>query len=487
MSRRDRGIALAIAAVVLASRLPFVTRLLWEWDSVLYARALERGFHVAADLAEQRPHPPGYPFYVGVASLFRAAFGDSNAALVAVSVVASALAAAAVYLLARRFARAELAAFAALAFAFDPLVWALSEEAMPYLVLALGSVTLAALFWDARGDGARALGASVVLGIAAGFRADLLLLFAPLWLWIVLPRGPRVAALSALAVAAASALWAVPAALASGGPGAYAQAVLAQSASITAKSSIAAGGGDALSYNVRFTVLALAEGLGPSGALGGVLLLAAALRWIRTGGRRVGAEAVFFALWVAPALLVYTLWIIGEWGYVLSIVPAIYVLVAVLLERALRQAPRGAWSAWRAAAAVIVLAAALGFLALPGRFTAQALARHDAGLADRTAYVREHFAPERTVLLAREDFTLAQYYLPGYRAWLYLDEPATPADPPKDAGGAAVLVVFTPSLELRQPVALATAALPSGDTLRSADLGAGAIRLFGAGDVARER
>lgn len=485
MTRRDRGIALAIAALVLLSRLPFATRLLWEWDSVLYARALERGFHVAADLAEQRPHPPGYPFYVGIASLFRAVLGDSNAALVAVSILASALAAGAIYVVARRFARAELAAFAALAFAADPLVWSLSDEAMPYLVLALGSVVLAGLFRDARADDGKALGASVVFGIAAGFRADLLLLFLPLWLWVVLPRGPRVAVRCAAGLGAACALWLVPAALASGGPAAYLQAVLSQSASITAKSSVAAGG-DVLSYNVRFTVLALAEGVGLTGLVGLVPLSALGLRWARTREPRMGAEAAFFALWIVPALLVYTLWIIGEWGYVLSVVPALYVLAAALLERALHAAPRRVWSGWRVLAAALVLAAAAGFLVVPGRFTADTLARHDAGLAARTAYVREHFAPERTILLAREDFTLAQYYLPGYRAWLYLDEPAAPADPPKEAAPGTTLVLFTPGLELRQAATFVTVPV-ADERLRAIELAPGAVRLFGAGDVARER
>jgi 4-amino-4-deoxy-L-arabinose transferase-like glycosyltransferase len=122
--RRDRAIAIALAIFVVATRLPFVTQVLWEWDSVLYARALEQGFHVSTDIVDQRPHPPGYVLYVALASLFRAVFGNSNAALVAIAIVASAGATVLLYLLARRFARTELAAFVALAFAVDPLVWA---------------------------------------------------------------------------------------------------------------------------------------------------------------------------------------------------------------------------------------------------------------------------------------------------------------------------------------------------------------------------
>src|SRR5258708_7128485 len=120
MPQRDRAIAIALALFTIVTRLPFVTHVLFEWDSVLYARALEQGFQVSAAIGDQRPHPPGYVFYVAVAAVFRGIFGDSNTALVAVSVVASAGAVVAVYLLARRLPRLEVAAFPALAFALAP-------------------------------------------------------------------------------------------------------------------------------------------------------------------------------------------------------------------------------------------------------------------------------------------------------------------------------------------------------------------------------
>src|SRR5258708_35634313 len=115
MPRGDGARAVGLRCFRIVTRLPFVTHVLFEWDSVLYARALEQGFQVSAAIGDQRPHPPGYVFYVAVAAVFRGIFGDSNTALVAVSVVASAGAVVAVYLLARRFARLEVAAFAALA------------------------------------------------------------------------------------------------------------------------------------------------------------------------------------------------------------------------------------------------------------------------------------------------------------------------------------------------------------------------------------
>jgi len=94
----------AIFALTLATRAPFASAHLLAWDSVLYARALEDGFHVDYVTASQRPHPPGYIFYVATTAVARQFTADSNSALVLVSMIATALAASALFVLARRFA-----------------------------------------------------------------------------------------------------------------------------------------------------------------------------------------------------------------------------------------------------------------------------------------------------------------------------------------------------------------------------------------------
>ncbi|HEV2250040.1 MAG TPA: hypothetical protein VGT60_06000, partial [Candidatus Limnocylindria bacterium] len=433
---RDRAIAVALAAFVIATRLPFVTHLLWEWDSVLYARAIEQGFHVSAVIGDQRPHPPGYLFYVALSAALRTLLADSNTALVAVAVIGSAGAVVLVYLAGRRFAGVETATFAALAFAVDPLVWAHGEIALPYIVLAAGSCGLALVFWDARrGTDRRAIAASVGFGLAAGFRQDLLLLLGPLWLWSMAGGGPRRVATGAIAVAAACLVWLIPSAAMSGGGEAYAGAVLSQSGSITGASALGAAGGAALWYDLRFTLLALGWGLFATGPVLLGLLLAPALHWLRRPALRwPGEPATFFLLWLGPGLAVYLLWIIGDWGYVLSLLPGLYVLCAALLERALGSARRAALSVWRAAAVALIAGTALFFVASGTRWSASLLASHDASVGGRVAYIRANFAPATTVLLAREDYQLARYYLPDYRAWLYDPAPASSADPRKRTG-----------------------------------------------------
>jgi 4-amino-4-deoxy-L-arabinose transferase-like glycosyltransferase len=477
--------ALLLAGIVFCTRLPFVTHVLWEWDSVLYARAIEQGFSVTTDIADQRPHPPGYLFYVVLATAMRWIIGDSNRALVFVAVLASAAATAVVYLLARRFASRALAAFAALAFAFDPLVWAHSEIALPYIVLALGSTGLALLFWDARrGDDRQAVVAGAAFGLAAGFRQDLLLVLGPLWLWSVMAGGPRRVALGAAAVAVASLLWLVPSALLSGGLGAYLGAISAQSSTISGHS-VAGAGVDVLWYDLRFVILALAWGLFAVGIVLLVLLLAPALQWIRRPRLHPPDEGVtFFLLWLIPGLAVYLLWIIGDWGYVLSVLPGMYVLCAALLARALAPAQGPALAAARVLLLGLLTGTVVFFVFGAGRWSQSALDAHDDSVSSRVKAVRLIVAPADAVLLAREDYLLARYYLAEYRAWLYDPAPPGAGDPPKRIGGT--LVIFTPDLVLRQPVVGRTLSLGSTATRLVVVSPADAVKLFGVDPIARE-
>jgi hypothetical protein len=219
---RDPIIALALAIVTVISRLPFVAQRLWEWDSVLYARALEQGFHVDDVLAQMRPHPPGYIFYVGAAALAKVLGLDSDHALIAVSVIASGVATAACYLLCRRFVGRIVSGALATAFAAAPLVWLHGDVAMPYIVLAPLSTGLALAFRDARGAGVRrAALVSFAFGALGGFRQDVLLFLLPLWVWMLWPAAGGVRLRAAIAFLVGCLAWLAPTALLSDGLVAY--------------------------------------------------------------------------------------------------------------------------------------------------------------------------------------------------------------------------------------------------------------------------
>ncbi len=482
MKRRDLVIAGAIALVVIASRIPFATHELWAWDSVLYARALERGFHVDFDLADQRPQPPGYILYLAFAALIRPFAADSNGALVLVSILASGLGAAAVFGLARRFDGIGVALLAGLGYAFNPLVWTYGEVAYPYALLGFLSVALAASFWIARegGRGQWAL-ASFAFGLLSGFRQDLGLLLGALWLWMIWPRPWRRRLAGAALVGAGILIWFVPTAILSEGVGPYLEALSQQSESVRATYSVQAQGAAAFSYNLRFTIYALAWGLLGCGVLLVGLVLAPVLAWLRAGrpAMRLRAEQTFFLFWLVPGLYFYVYVHIGEWGYVLSVLPGLYVLVAVLVYRLVLQLRGQARTGWRVVAAALVLVPALLFVATPLRFSRVALADHDRALVERVAYVRAHFEAQRTIVLAREDFLQARYYLPEYRAWLYDPEPyANAAVMQKRATRATAIVIFTDGLVPRQGLDVRYVEVSPGVQLAYVRIEPGAVLQF---------
>ncbi|HET8569805.1 MAG TPA: hypothetical protein VFM93_12575 [Candidatus Limnocylindria bacterium] len=495
MTRRDWLAATLVGVGVVLARLPFAARELWAWDSVLYARALEGGFHVGFDLDAQRPHAPGYILYVALADLFRRSGADASQALVVVSILASGLGAAALFLLARRFTSAPVAALAALGYALNPLAWMYGEIAYPYALLGALAVTLAGAFWWARhqADARATYLVSFAFGLVSGFRQDLLLLLGVLWLWTAWPRGPRAVAASGALVLGGIAVWLVPSAALSGGLVTYLQALGAQTDFVRTTYSVPAQGVDALSYNLRFTVYALAWGLLGFGVLLVGLLLTPVLAWLRAPSRirapRPEGPAAFFLAWLAPGLLFYVLVHIGEWGYVLSVLPGLYVLTAALTERLVRRVDPAGRRAWSVAGAALVLVPALLFVGTPQRFSAAAIASHDTALRARVDYVKRTFDAEQTVILAREDFLLVRYYLPRYRAWLYDPQPhGTEAAKRKRAMRTTAMVIFTDGLVPRQGLELRSVEVAPGIRLAYVPLEPGSvIEFYGNRYTVRER
>jgi 4-amino-4-deoxy-L-arabinose transferase-like glycosyltransferase len=436
---------------------------------VLYARALEHGFHVDFDLVDQRPHAPGYILYVATAALVRTATGDSNAALVLVSMVAGAAAAAALYLFAQRFASRGAALAAAAAFAASPLVWTYGEVAYPYTVLALGSIVLAALLHRARhGTTHDAVAATAALGLAAGFRQDLVLVVGALWLWALAAHPWRVRVVASAAGLVAALAWLVPTAALSEGAEAYLFALTQQASTITAAYSPQSAGVPALATNLGTTVYALAWTLCAAAvplAIGlGLCARSSAAPPIRS-----------LALWALPPLAFYLLVHIGEWGYVLSVAPALYIGVAMALDRIAGALPHPR-VATGALGGATVLAGAVVFAISPAPFSAAATRAHDDELAARVAYVRGQLDPRHVAVLAREDYLVVRYYLPEYRSLFHDPFPFANAPRHKRVGSMAALVVFTKGLapakgtevryiECAKGVKLAYVPLPPGAML----------------------
>ena len=454
MPRRDLVLGLALALATVVSRIPGRAHLLPTWDAVQFALALER-----YDITAHRPHPPGYILYVAAARIVDVFVGDATASLVWLSIAASGAAVFFVYRLAWMMYGRLAAAVAAIGLATSPLFWFYGEVGLPYAVEAALTTMVAMLAWPARRGRARAVMVSAVgLGLAGGVRQSLLPLFFPLWATTAWTGMRRLAALVAggALVALTTSLWLVPMLHLAGGVRAYLGASTELFDSTVRATTVMAPAWAWLG-NARAVAEAAVLGLG---LLVPVVVWAAA-RAVCSGFR---AQEWFLFAWSLPALVVY-LWLhFGQYGYLLAILPALYILIAPVLAGVLAAPPLGRRG--RVVAAVVLAGIALAHVvfvtdARPARVpeiaadvpwlerqitdlraryryrlwphTLHGLREEEAVIAAYTDAIRRHFAPAETVIVVELGnarsypwFRHATYYLREFRTCHLRLPPWTP-------------------------------------------------------------
>jgi hypothetical protein len=238
--------------------------------------------------------------------------------------------------------------------------------------------------------------------------------------------------------------------------------------------SVAAQGLPAFAWNLAATSYAAGWGLLAMAPLAIVAAAIAVRRIVRT---RAIDDTAFLVVWSLPALAVYIVLHIGDWGYVLSALPGLYLLGARALAQLAGTGARRR-SALALATGVLVLAPALAFVEGAGPFSATAIAEHDRELGARVAYVRANYEPRATMILTREDFLLVRYYLPEYRARRYDPEPFAHSSRRMRASKVERVVVFTRGLVADQPLDVRRVQCSKGIELVYLDVLPGAVLEF---------
>src|SRR5215831_14206719 len=151
LGRCDLLLAVALALLTIASRLPYRARLLYNWDSVQFALALRE-----YDVVKHQPHPPGYVPCVVLAVIF------------------SGLTTFVVYCLAHTAYDRGTALAAATLLAVSPLFWFYGSVGLTYAGEALVASTVAYFAYRAlNGSRSDAYLAAWYLGLAGGMRQSL--------------------------------------------------------------------------------------------------------------------------------------------------------------------------------------------------------------------------------------------------------------------------------------------------------------------------
>jgi hypothetical protein len=439
-ARTNVAIAAAFALATIATRLPFRSHRIFNWDAVNFVLAL-RDY----DVRLHHPHPPGYPVFVAMGRVAQLVIPDGNNALVAVAMLLSAGAVTALFLLGRELFGRTTGIIAALYLLFSVTFWTNGAVALAYPSLALFTTLVALFAWRCRNGTIQTRAAnstplavdvlitqrpallapfllSAAYAIGGGFRPDLLLFLLPLWVYAHWRLPVRTILLSGAVVCAIALAWFIPTIALSGGWSGYWAVFRAYTSNdVLKRYSVAENGPRALIVNIRdtakYTGYALYALALP--AAGAIVWLLAQLRTVRGGRTAVRPYIWLFVLWMAPMLLFYCWVHIGDPGYVFTFVPALLLIAArftAALPRivtALRLRPLSRVAVPALVALVIVANTGI-FLYRPITLTAHGIRQQDRTINGKIAYVRSHGDPATTLLISYESYRHWLFYLPDY-------------------------------------------------------------------------
>jgi hypothetical protein len=419
------------------SRLPFMTRTLYAFDSANYALAIRDFYNVAF----HQPHPPGYPLYVFFGKVIDLAVHDANRALILEGIVWSAAAVGCTMLLARHMFGRTVGLLSGLLLFATVGFWGYGEVAYPYVALAGETAALALLTYAVLAGHRRfVIGLGVMWAVSLGVRWDAAVFCAPLALWALCSVSWRLRFATVGVATAIAIAWAVPMITLSGGWDAYRQAIAdylrvwsPQSAYVVGD--FASGGDTQATYNLNFLVNYLRQMLG----VGLVLVLYVFGRRFAPGVLAADYRSRFMSVWALPPLLVYVFAHLGEPGYVLSLAPQAAVLIGVavadlgdqmaltaevLRARGWRWLPKPRPVGVATAAALMVAVVGWNVQAFargvgPGRLPD--LRAHDLTTQTQLDFLQQQDA-QTTFVLAHDIFRQLHYYIPEYHTDLLFSE-----------------------------------------------------------------
>lgn len=439
----ESSLSLLLFFLTLLTRLPFHSQMLFNWDAANFAFALN-----VFDVTRHFPHPPGYPYFVALGRLLNLFQLQANASLTLEAALFSALAVVALYLLGRAIYDAATGFTAALLLLGSVTFWSYGGFALAYTSLAFFSTLSALLAYRILIQRKRGLllALTLVYSVAQGFRPDLLLFLAPLWLACWWRAGWGLKGVTLPLALLGFLLWFGPTVWLSGGLNEY-WAVLSQylARDVVERYSVLDGGWAALLRNLRDLILYLFYAL----YIYALPLLWGALWLLRKPSLLWSREGLLAILWGAPLLLFYLLVHIGDPGYVFTLLP----LLLLLLARILLSYPFPFLSErWPRATPALLLVLLLSvnagvFFFHPRLLTLPGIRANDLSLRERITYIEHNLSPESSLLLSYESYRQFQYYLPQYRGF-WLDIVSLSEAEVAIPRGSTTIVLLDPSLQV---------------------------------------
>ncbi|MBI1746721.1 MAG: hypothetical protein HYR55_09055 [Acidobacteria bacterium] len=405
-SRRQLWAGLLVLFVLVAiSRSLYWETSFWEWDEVLFARALHN-----FNLFVHSPHPPGYPVYVAITRVAKFFLQSDVRALVFTNVFFGSLLVIPTYFLYCLFLRPQAAWWATGFSLANPIIWIYSETGFSDMTALFWIITSLALLFRYESHRLFYLG-MISFGIAVGIRPQHALfgaIFVPVLLGIKVWRAEAGAAWKGLLLLAATiAAWLVPLVVLAGGLSPYIELLRAHAADthdpgyLVLRHQMSA----AVFVKTKFALMWGSDVLGA--ALMGLSVLGVVLFAVHAPIRALMLLLVTFLPW---ALLDF-LWL--HLYYPRYTMPSIILLNLFAVFGVFELWPRRPW--WeKTAAPVIVFVLALTALnwALP---VVDHLHKFKSSPVQMVEFVRRNLDPKQDALLcAPGGERLLSYHLPEF-------------------------------------------------------------------------
>lgn len=439
---RPNVYGLLMVFLVLATRIPFMSRILYNWDAVQFALALSE-----FNLQQHQPHPPGYVLYIGLGKLLHLVIENPNTVYVSISILASIITVFLFYhFCLLLFSDKKFARISSLILLVVPYFWYYGEVSSSYIFDAVFSMVFAycSLYSIKKNSSKRLLLFSLLLGLSGGFRQSILVLFLPLWLFVVLLLckkkniSAKLLLLYGGAVGVAVCVWLVPLIILSHGWDAYWAANQWQYTHASLHTSIfQEATGEFIVGNIKNVIKVILVALNILILTPLVLLFSKKTSFSLQQHWEVVA---LFVLWFAPSLFVYCFIHFGNPGYIMTIAIGCITIFLIPVYLLYRQRTVVAYGV----SAVIAVCFAASFCMLGGQgsiartlstvnsqystFTWNAITQFDHNITTAVEEI-EQFDPDTTLVVSSADFGPSEnyfrhleYYLPQYPVYSLFQE-----------------------------------------------------------------
>lgn len=321
---------ISIIFITIISRLPFITKYLFEWDSVQLALGMKK-----FDILLHQPHPPGYFFYVYLSKLINLLLNNPNYSMIILNIFLTIVGGIIFFKISQKiFKNQILSLLSALIFLFNPFIWFHGEFANVYIVdstFALIFFYLTLLIIKEKKNLLPLYSFLFALGI--GLRQSILIFFTPLYLYtfyfyIKHQKKPILDIIKNFSILIITSLaWLMPAAYLSGGLFQFFKITLNQYSDAATSTSIFSLSKISAVFKQSINAIKIII------YSGNILSFLIILNFVRKKFKFDKITKTVFLLWFLPSFIFCCFIHLGKIGYIMTIIPLIVLLGVLAINK----------------------------------------------------------------------------------------------------------------------------------------------------------